>query len=274
MACIPGGPAIRGTSAKHLCEQAENALHLTQWGPETQITVDTFYMDLTEVTYADYRACVDSGRCGKAGPAYSDFDHPSQPITGISWHDANQYCKSAGKHLPTEAEWEKAARGPESSDTPFARSPVTCSEAVVRDTRGRSCGRLKSGAKPHKGKVWPVASKPAGHYGLFDMVGNVEEWVADWYVPSLEVCGTPCLGHNPKGPCHGQAPCPNATLKMVKGGSWYWPASHATGWHRRPHTPKNQPYHHFGFRCAASPEQAHTLPERASTNSSEGSSDQ
>jgi len=208
-------------------------------------------MDTTEVTFGAYQACVKSGGCAKAGPAYPDFSDPQQPITGVSWYDAERYCRQEGKHLPTEAEWEKAARGPSAAPTPFGAGSVTCVEAVIRNQKGRSCGIRQRGAGSKKGKVWRVAQKPAGQYGLFDMVGNVEEWVADWYSPSYQACKTACIGHNPKGPCHGQADCPAHTLKMVKGGSWYWDHTHATGWHRRPHNPRNKPYHHFGFRCAA-----------------------
>ena len=251
-----------GTDRAHNCNQPENRRYDTRWGPPREVTLSTYYMDLTEVTYGAYQSCIASGACTRAGPAYSDFDQPNQPMTGVNWHQAYAYCASVGKHLPTEAEWEKAARGPDGSETPFGSVRVTCKNAVVQSEQGRSCGRKKRGANPKKGKVWPVASKPSGHYGLFDMVGNVEEWVADWYTNSWVKCGPSCAGNNPLGPCKGSVPCDQSKFKVVKGGSWYWDASHAKGWHRRPHTPANRPYHHFGFRCAASAEQAHALNPR------------
>ena len=261
MACIPAGSFVMGTGHAHDCTQPENRRHRTQWGPARTVTLDDYFMDLTEVTYGAYQACVASGACTRAEPAYADFNHSDQPMTGVTWYQAQKYCISVGKRLPTEAEWEKAARGPGGADTPFGSERVTCNQAVIRTSLGRSCGRKKRGANPKKGKVWPVASKPAGHFGLFDMVGNVEEWVADWYTPSWTTCGTACSGHQPQGPCEGQITCSTSKLKVVKGGSWYWDASHANAWHRRPHTPSNRPYHHFGFRCAASVQQAQALDE-------------
>ena len=106
--------------------------------------------------------------------------------------------------------------------------------------------------------MWPVGSRPPGRYGLYDMIGNVEEWVADWWTPSWLACGADCAGKNPKGPgrCPSQGDCPNHEYKVLRGGSWFWPAEHATGYHRRRHSPLNQPFHHVGFRCAASPPRA------------------
>ena len=91
------------------------------------------------------------------------------------------------------------------------------------------------------------------------MAGNAEEWVADWYSRTWSACGKDCLGVNPKGPCGGAAKCAKKWQKVVKGGSWYWPGTHATSYHRRPHVPSNNPFHHFGFRCAASLEEARKL---------------
>ena len=94
------------------------------------------------------------------------------------------------------------------------------------------------------------------------MIGNAEEWTRDWYTKDWDTCGEACAGIDPQGPCADQAPekrCRKHTKKVVKGGSWYWPKACATSWTRRPHFPKNKPYHHFGFRCAASIEQAEAL---------------
>jgi formylglycine-generating enzyme required for sulfatase activity len=84
------------------------------------------------------------------------------------------------------------------------------------------------------------------------MAGNAYEWVADWFSVDYARCGADCSGPDPAGPCGGGAePCSGHPKKVVRGGSWYWPAYHATTFHRRAHDPDNEPFHHFGFRCAA-----------------------
>jgi|GEM_PF-708161 len=256
MGCVPGGYFTRGVDKDpYLGRGAVNQAIPWRGGPDTvpsaKLWVQTFYMDKTEVTNEAFKACIKARKCKRAGPRYSDFDAPKQPITGISWYDAKNFCEAQGKRLPTESEWEKAARGPDGELTPYGNDLITCEKAVIKDPKkGRSCGVQKKGSKGYKGKVLTVGSRPAGRYGLFDMVGNAQEWVADWYSRSWEKCGADCQGINPKGPCGGAKFCKKHWYKVVKGGSWYWQGEHATGFHRRPHWPKNKPYHHFGFRCA------------------------
>jgi formylglycine-generating enzyme len=243
MACIPGGPFLRGTDDKD-----KNAR------PSATVWVQTFYMDLNEVTVAEYKACVADKKCPKSGPRYGDFDRPRQPINGISWFEAQAFCHATGKRLATEAEWEKAARGTDGRTYPWGNEKATCERAVILEPRlGRSCGVKMRGAHPEKGRVLEIGIKPPTLHGLYDMAGNSFEWVADWYSPSYASCGADCLGVNPKGPCGGSAePCPGHKYKVVRGGSWYWEAYRATTFHRREHVPSNRgPYHHFGFRCAA-----------------------
>ncbi|MFA5624561.1 MAG: SUMF1/EgtB/PvdO family nonheme iron enzyme [Bradymonadales bacterium] len=255
MACIAGGYFIRGSNEDNhnTCKQPSyNKKKQNNTKNEAKIWLDTFYMDKTEVTVKDFKACVAAKKCEKAGPKYYDFSRDKQPITGISWYDASNYCKVQGKHLPTEAEWEKAARGSDGDLYPWGSQPADCENSVIMDKQGRSCGMKKRGNSPEKGRVLEVCSRPASRYGLCDMIGNAEEWVADWYSDSYESCGEDCMGDNPKGPCKAAEKCEGHRYKLVRGGSWYWPAEHATSVHRRSHVPSNNPYHHFGFRCAAS----------------------
>lgn len=248
MACIPGGPFLRGTDSG-----PKNAR------PLASVWMQTYFMDLYEVTYGDYQACVKAKKCKRSHPAYNDYDRPKQPMVGMTWYDTVQFCKAQGKHLPTEAEWEKAARGPDGNTHPWGNEPADCKRAVIMDKTGRGCGTPKLPPNPEKGRTLEVGTRPAGVYGLFDMSGNAWEWVADWYTTSFERCGKDCLGPDPKGPCGGKADCPNHDKKLVKGGSWYWPPHMATAVWRRPHFPENKPYHHFGFRCAASLAEAQAL---------------
>jgi formylglycine-generating enzyme required for sulfatase activity len=227
--------------------------------PAAHVWVETFYMDVYEVTNAAYEACVEAGDCPEAGPLYMDFDRPRQPITAVSWYDAVAFCRAQGKRLPTEAEWELAARGHDGELNPWGDAPATCELAVIADERGRSCGVRKRGSHPDAGRVLEVGSRPPGRFGLYDMVGNAEEWVADWWSADYADCGADCQGIDPRGPCAGEEPCPGHRYRVVRGGSWYWPAEHNTGSHRRRYRPANDPPHHFGFRCAATLDQARRL---------------
>lgn len=268
MACVPAGTFVRGSNAERTCPQGEvRRIAADQPNHRPPMTIDMpgYLMDKTEVTYAAYQACVRSGECRRARPSYNDFSRAQQPMVGVKWYDAYAYCAAAGKHLPTEAEWEKAARGPHGELYPWGHESVTCERAVIRDSTGRSCGTPKAAPHPKKGRTLEVGSRAPGRYGLFDMIGNAEEWTADWYTRSWEVCGADCLGFDPRGPCGDQPAdreCGKLSRKVVRGGSWYWKKECATSWTRRPHIPKNdKPYHHFGFRCAATLKEAHALVE-------------
>jgi formylglycine-generating enzyme required for sulfatase activity len=99
-----------------------------------------------------------------------------------------------------------------------------------------------------------VASFPAGHWGLFDMAGNVHEWVQDRYSGCLrgcaDECGDACFGEDPGGPCGGATPCKGHGLRSVRGGSWFWPLERARTTARRGSGAPNLGPHRFGFRCA------------------------
>lgn len=249
MSCIPGGAMIRGTD-----DGPENTR------PAATVHLQTFYMDRFEVTIAEYKACVRAGACPKGGPFYPDFSRPHQPIVGMTWRGAKAFCEAHGKQLPTEAQWEKAARGDAGALHPWGDERPSCRRAVIKDKRGRSCGTpMARSSEPYKGRTFVVGSRPAAAYGLYDMVGNAWEYVADWYAPDYASCGDACMGVDPKGPCGGVEPCPGHDQKLVKGGSWYWSGQLGNGAIRRAQPPDNRPFHHYGFRCAASLEQAAAL---------------
>lgn len=253
MACIPGGGFTRGRNDGPPNEK-----------PAAPVWLQTYYMDVQEVTFAEYQACARTGKCKPAKPIYSDFNHPKQPMVAMTWFDARDYCRAAGKHLPTEAEWEKAARGEAGDLYPWGNEPVSCERAVIMDQRGRSCGVAKRGLArlADVGRTSQVPARPAYRYGLHDMIGNSWEWVADWFSADYAKCGAACAGPDPRGPCSGAENCSGHKEKVLRGGSWYWDASYATGTFRRPYGPENKPTSHFGFRCAASLEEATRLAVR------------
>lgn len=242
MQCIPTGEFIRGSDENDADERPKKKIHVSE-----------FYIDIYEVTNDDFQKCLQAGKCkdclktGKCdfiGPRYGKpYMNPKQPIVGVSWYTAKEYCEFVGKRLPTEAEWEKAARGTDGDIYPWGNEPADCSKAVILDKK-KGCGTDKDLPTSD------VGTKPPGKYGLYDMAGNSWEWVNDWYIP-YEKCGDECAGNDPKGVCNGAETCSRAKTKVLKGGSWWWDKSYARASKRRHHDPKNFPeYHHFGFRCA------------------------
>ncbi|MFC1671431.1 formylglycine-generating enzyme family protein [Spirochaetota bacterium] len=242
MKCIPGGPFTRGSNDVSIDEDTWRKIR--DEGPVMKIILSTFFIDTYEVTYSDYMKCYKAGECTKAGPNYRGYDNPRQPMLGLSWYQARKYCNWKNKRLPTEAEWEKAARGPNGELYPWGNKRADCKRSIIKERGKKGCGT---------GKTWDVGSRPAYRYGLYDMSGNSWEWVNDWYSPNYTKCGKNCSGKNPRGPCNGNDKCPGHKQKVLKGGSWWWDYRYARASNRRSHFAKNKPYHHYGFRCAKTP---------------------
>jgi len=180
--------------------------------PTRGVYVDNYFIDETEVTVAAYAACVDSESCEspEMGPGCNwEMDGRAEhPVNCVTWFQAEEYCRwvdDGMKRLPTEAEWEKAARSTDARKYPWGDiEGPTCEYAVIEDPSG---GRAGCGT----GGTMTVGAKPAGAspYGVQDMVGNVGEWVGDWYGDSYGGLS----GGNPTGPREG-------TVRVWRGGSW------------------------------------------------------
>lgn len=239
MSCIEGGPFLRGSERESFDEDSRQKIR--DESPVATILLSTFFLDQYEVTASEYQKCVKAGGCKPAKTNYRGYSKPGQPKLGVSWYDAQDYCLWRGKTLPTEAQWEKAARGSEGDMYPWGNSSATCTNSIIQENSKKGCGT---------GKTWNTGSRPAFRFGLYDMAGNSWEWVADWYSSSYGDCGLNCSGKDPLGPCAGMEQCSSTPYKVVRGGSWWWPAEYAVSSNRRPHYPANRPYHHFGFRCA------------------------
>ncbi|MCB1306450.1 MAG: SUMF1/EgtB/PvdO family nonheme iron enzyme, partial [Leptospiraceae bacterium] len=238
MACVPGGDFIYGSDNPKWKDEH----------PKSTVTISTFLIDKYEVTTAKYQKCVKEGQCTPAISNYLHMRADELPQVKANWFQAQKYCQAHGKRLPTEAEFEKASRGPSGQTYPWGDEKATCEKAIIKEHGIRGCS---NDHQPTGGPKAP-GSRPAGIYGLYDMAGNVHEWVLDWYEPNRAKCGQECLGKDPAGPCGGADHCPGYTERVVKGGSWYWDWDWARAAKRRAYKPDNSPPHHFGFRCAKS----------------------
>ncbi len=237
MSCVEGGTFEVGSASGLPDEQ-----------PPGQVFVQTFFMDQYETTNAEFEVCIRRGGCTRP-MRFRGFMGDQQPMVAVSWFDAVRHCEMNGKRLPTDVEWERAAGGPSHTTYPWGNDPTNvCAHANVKTEAGEGCGTERTAN---------VGSYPVGPWGLYDMAGNVHEWVADWYSPCLRgcsrECGDACFGEDPQGPCAGAASCPRHVLRSVRGGSWYWPLERARVTARRGAPPANAPHaHRFGFRCAKS----------------------
>jgi formylglycine-generating enzyme required for sulfatase activity len=184
---VPAGAFLMGSQ-----EPANEA-------PVHEVNVESFWIGRTEVTNEQYGRCVDADVCTPPGnPAWRDAARAKYPVTHVNWSQAATYAEWAGGRLPSEAEWEKAARGPDQRLYPWG-------DAVANNER--------LNFQFANGGVMPVGTYPAGAspYGVLDMAGNVEEWVADWYAPDYYAQSP---RDNPPGPERG-------IYRVVRGGSFH-----------------------------------------------------
>jgi formylglycine-generating enzyme required for sulfatase activity len=193
--------------------------------PAHLVTVSAFSIDRTEVTRLDYGRCIEDGICDQPG----DFDlseEPAAPVSRVEWEDAVVYCAWAGGRLPTEAEWELAARGRESSPYPWGADEPDCDLA-----RYAACGDGPTSVDA------PAGDESA--LGVHGLAGNVAEWVADWYAWDYYQDSPPA---DPTGPTLGFD-------RVIRGGSFDDDASDLRAWSRWSDEPDERDSD-TGFRCA------------------------
>ncbi len=201
--------------------------------PSHSIFLDDFYMDLTEVTNVMYQRCVGAGNCtepiDKSSSSrrnyYGNPDYKEYPVIHVNWEQARDYCEWRGARLPTEAEWEKAAQGGLKGKLyPWGDQEPDCERANYNNCVGDTS---------------KVGSYPTNDYGLFDMAGNVEEWIWDWY-SSDYYASSP--SDNPSGPASGES-------RGYRGSNYLYTGENLivyTRWGQEPS--KSNEY--LGFRCA------------------------
>ncbi|MBI5197074.1 MAG: formylglycine-generating enzyme family protein [Nitrospirae bacterium] len=222
MIYIPEGPFIRGSNQR-----------LPDEGPEHTVTLGPYYMDRYEVTNAQYQKFVKATE--RSLPIHwQNGTYPKgkadHPVTFVSWYDATAYCQWAGKRLPTDQEWEKAARGPNGWIFPwgneFDKRKANVPATGIGDTT--PVGRFESGKS---------------YYGLYDMSGNVWEWTSSWYKPYP--------GNKHPTENYGEK------YRVLKGGSWFDCSFYKCGisapsFNRGFFIPETKNFS-FGFRCAKDP---------------------
>ena len=223
MVFIPAGPFLMGAGE-------EDARATAAERPQRTITLSRFWIDQYEVTNAQYRLFREATRHPASTVARDPrFNGPTQPGVGVSWEDAAAYCRWAAKRLPTEAEWEKAARGTDGRRFPWGSALADAGNPVhLGGSQTATVGSYASGASP---------------YGVHDMAGNVWEWVQDWYDPGFYRKDT--MLTNPRGPAVGGE-------KVLRGGSWWERDPAAARVTARHHQPPERTHNNVGFRCALS----------------------
>lgn len=225
MVHVPAGEFIMGSLESEGWEDER---------PQHTVYLDSFLIDKTEVTTAQYDRCVQAGACSLPDTkgyacTYGAPNKQDHPINCVDWSQAEAYCSWVGRRLPTEAEWEKAARGTDGRIYPWGNQMPSAALAnfdlKAEDTT--PVGQYPSGASP---------------YGALDMAGNVWEWVADWYDDQYYAQST---NEDPVGPSSG-------TYRVVRGGSWDDAApdirvAYRSGYEPTPSTGRHDD---LGFRCA------------------------
>ena len=234
MVLIPEGIYIMG-SYKSLIELKPADLLNTDrhaLGPENpahNVSVNSFYIDIYEVSNGDYMAFIKTEKVRK--PLFwdnPDFNNYKQPVVGVSWKDAQSYCGWKGGRLPTEAEWEKASRGKRSIDFPWGNEAPD---------------RTKINFNLEVKKTTPIGSYGDGKsdYGVYDLSGNVSEWVYDWHLAEFYLFSPK---NNPRGPEKGH-------YKVTRGGNWRNNSEDVTTFYRNATVPSMRSKT-LGFRCVQS----------------------
>jgi len=217
MVLIPAGEFFMGSESKNFTSPHERPGH--------QVYLDSFFIDKYEVTEQQYKSVMGEN------PSY--WHGSDLPVHVVSWDDAKEYCKRVGKRLPSEAEWEKAAKGGRNDKWSGTNDAGSLGEYAWIDDRSIPSEK-RSGSRPH-----PVGTKKPNGYGIYDMSGNLWEWISDWYGSDYYKTSPKA---NPTGPEKGQ-------LRVLRGGSW---DSHLIEVRTAGRIARYPEYKDFmiGFRCA------------------------
>ena len=238
MVLVSEGPFIMGSNKIDVEQQGAEFGSKKPWyldeHPEHRVTLPKFFIDRYEVTNRDYQQFVDATR-SRRPPSWVNGVFPTgyenYPVTNVNWFEADRYCRWRQTRLPTEAEWEKTARGTDGREFPWGN---------------QFDPRKANTAASDIGHLLPVGSVPQGAspYGALDMAGNAMEWVDDWYLPYP--------GSQDPSPLFGKK------NKVFRGGGYGSSDGHyaLSLFYRTAYRSSSPPEEHYvdlGFRCAKSP---------------------
>lgn len=201
--------------------------------PTHKVDLDAYWIDQTEVTNAMYAKCVnDQGACNPPAhsydsrhkPYFGDTTHGKYPVVYVSWNSAKDYCEWADRRLPTEAEWEKAARGTDGRNYPWGSNLPTKERLNYSNYVGHTT----------EVGIYPLGASP---YGAWDMAGNVLEWVSSIYRPYPYVS------------TDGREDLSSSSMRVVRGGAWFDRENNVQSFARYKYSSS---YDFIGFRCAMS----------------------
>jgi sulfatase modifying factor 1 len=247
---IPAGSFVMGSepadieAAVEMCKREPSGSDICEkfFANELEahpVMLSAFYIDRTEVTVSAYQRCVELGRC--VAPPYAAggqrFNRPDYPVTLVTWEDANGYCRSRGGRLPTEAEWERAARG-------LTRRPFPWGKFYNKNLVNHGAFAVdETDDGDGFSELAPVGSFPLGRTpdGIDDMAGNAEEWVLDAIDDMLGAHYAAASEVNPKG-------APAGALRVTRGGDFSSGAAWLRGASRNFH-PASARSPRLGFRC-------------------------
>jgi len=249
--CVPPGEFLMGSTDVQVTQIVEHCVSaglaqnvceggFSSEGPQHTVFLDAYWMDKYEVSNGQYQKCVAAGGCTQPWDTSSDTrpsyfgneQYANYPVIQVDWNQASAYCKWAGRQLPTEAQWEKAARGTDGRTYPWGEG-IDCQKANYMGKPGGCTGDTTE-----------VGNYPQGAslYGAMDLAGNVMEWVNDWYG---EEYYSQSPTQNPSGPSSGE-------YRVLRGGSLRDGQSYTRSAARTRDLPGKR-LQEIGFRCVSSP---------------------
>lgn len=217
---VPEGEFLMGTNEEHTSANS----------PRHMVYLDGYWMDQIEVTNAMYLNCMEANGCTRPASdniQYDNWVYRDHPITYVTWFQADEYCRWAGRRLPTEAEWEKAARGTDGRRYPWGNTRPNARLSNFADAN------IHEAVSAYR---YPLGASP---YGVLNMSGNVREWVMDWFDP-LYYTYSPY--DNPQGPATGEE-------RSLRSGSYNEDQKETRAFSRFKHEPQSAGLSR-GFRCA------------------------